>query len=154
KARFLAINTQSNAGNLGYQSIYKYCCADYVCITEDEARLEMRQRKGELKSIVTTLARDLSASRVVITRGKGGCICYSDEQGFVEVPSVAGQVVDRVGAGDAFLSVTSLAAALTAPLEVLGLIGNAVGAQAVATVGHRESISRVQLTKFLTSLLK
>ena len=154
KARFLAVNTQSNAGSLGYQSIYKYSRADYVCITENEARLEARDRNGDLKTIMPKLAKGLSCGRVVVTRGKTGCICYGTDEGFLEMPAVAGQVVDRMGAGDAFLSVTSLAAALQAPLEVIGFIGNAVGAQAVATVGHRESINRATLSKFITSLLK
>jgi rfaE bifunctional protein kinase chain/domain/rfaE bifunctional protein nucleotidyltransferase chain/domain len=154
KANFLAINTQSNAGNLGYQNIYKYSRADYVCITETEARIEVRDRTANLQQIVPKLASDLSCRTVTITRGKDGCICYRQDEGFYDVPSLAGEVVDRMGAGDAFLSVTSMAAALNMPVEMLGLIGNAVAAQAVATVGHRESINRATLTKFITSLLK
>jgi len=154
KAKFLAVNTQSNAGNLGYQTIFKYPKADYVCITQDEARLEMRDRSSDLNEIVAKLSDDLSCSKVVVTRGKSGSIAYRAGQGFVETPALAGHVVDRMGAGDAYLSVTSMLAALDAPMEILSFIGNAVGAQAVATIGHRESISRAGLWKFLTSLLK
>lgn len=154
KAKFLAVNTQSNAGSLGYQTIYKYSRADYVCITENEFRLETRSRVGDIKDAVPQLATDLKAKHVVITRGKNGCLCYGGEEGFVEVPAMAGEVIDRMGAGDSFLSVTSMAAAIKAPLEVIGFIGNAVGAQAVATVGHRESINKVSLSKFITSLLQ
>jgi rfaE bifunctional protein kinase chain/domain/rfaE bifunctional protein nucleotidyltransferase chain/domain len=154
KARFLALNTQSNAGNIGFQNIYKYSRADYVCITENEARLEARDRNGDLNVIVAKLAHDLGCTTVSVTRGKHGCTCYSPAAGFHQAPSIAGQVVDRMGAGDAFLSVTSMAAALSAPPQLIGFIGNAVAAQAVATIGHRESINRVTLTKFITSLLK
>jgi rfaE bifunctional protein kinase chain/domain/rfaE bifunctional protein nucleotidyltransferase chain/domain len=154
KAKFLAVNTQSNAGNLGYQTIFKYNRADYVCITENELRLEVRDRAGDVTNIMPRLGQKLSSKRVVITRGKRGCVCYSEDEGFCAVPAVAGQVVDRMGAGDAFLSVTAMAAALNAPLELLGFVGNAVGAQAVSTVGHRDSINRSTLTKFITSLLK
>lgn len=153
-AKFLAINTQSNAGSLGYQTIYKYRRADYVCITEDEIRLEVRDRASSLAHIIPQLAKDLACEKVVVTRGSRGCTCYSADEGLFEAPAVAGRVVDRMGAGDAFLSITSMVAALKAPPEVLVLIGNAVGAQAVATVGHRESISRPTLSKFITSLLK
>lgn len=154
KARFLAVNTQSNAGNLGYQNPHKFSRANYVCITESEARLAVRDRTSNLKDIIHKLAQELSCQRVVITRGQNGCICFSKDEGYYEIPSLAGQIVDRMGAGDAFLSVTSLAAALGAPLELIGFIGNAVGAQAVATVGHRESINRPTLAKFITTLLK
>jgi rfaE bifunctional protein nucleotidyltransferase chain/domain len=154
KARFLAVNAQSNAGNLGYHTISRYSRANYVCIAENEIRLEARDRRGDLRGIVLDVARKLGYGHVVVTRGKHGCLCYSEEGGFVEVPAFAGQVVDRIGAGDAFLSVTSLCVAQNAPMEVVGFMGNAVGAQAVATVGHRRPIERVPLLKHIESLLR
>jgi sugar/nucleoside kinase (ribokinase family) len=72
----------------------------------------------------------------------------------VEVPAFAGPVVDRVGAGDAFLSVTAPCVAQGAPMEVVGFIGNVVGAEAVATVGHRSSVERVSLSRHIEHLLK
>jgi len=41
-APFLAVNTQSNAGNRGFNTITKYPKADYVSLAEHEIRLEMR----------------------------------------------------------------------------------------------------------------
>jgi len=38
-ARFLAVNTQSNSANLGYNLITKYPRADYICIDAAEAHL-------------------------------------------------------------------------------------------------------------------
>jgi len=63
-------------------------------------------------------------------------------------------VVDTVGAGDAFLSVTAPLVQSGVPMELVGLIGNAVGAMKVGIVGHRQSVQRVPLMKFLTALLK
>jgi hypothetical protein len=39
-------------------------------------------------------------------------------------------------------------------MEVVGFIGNVVGAQAVATVGNRNPIERVGLTRHIEHLLK
>lgn len=154
KARFLAVNTQSNAGNLGYHAISKYPHADYICVAEGEMRLEARNRHGDLKGMVKNVSGRLSCDRVVATRGSNGCLTYGKGEGFFEVPAFAGQVIDRMGAGDAFLSVTALCAAQKAPMEMIGLIGNVVGAEAVATVGHRSSIEYVALMKHLESILK
>lgn len=154
KARFLAVNAQANAGNLGYHTISKYRRADYVCMAENEIRLEARDRRGDLRELVRCVSGRVSCGRIVITRGKAGSLCYSDSEGFCEVPAFAGQVVDRVGAGDAFLSVTALCVAQNAPMEVAGFIGNVVGAQAVATVGNRRPIDRVALFKHIVTLLK
>jgi len=154
EAPYLVVNTQSNAGNLGYHSISKYHRADYVCIAEGEARLETRDRRGSLESIVQGICQRLNCGRMVVTRGKNGCLCYSEAEGFVQVPALAGQVVDRIGAGDAFLSVTALCAYQQAPMEIIGFVGNVVGAQAAATVGHRSSIERVSLVRNIEHLLK
>jgi hypothetical protein len=39
-------------------------------------------------------------------------------------------------------------------MEVLGFIGNVVGAQAVATVGNQASIERIPLSRHIEHLLK
>jgi rfaE bifunctional protein nucleotidyltransferase chain/domain len=154
QAPFLAVNAQSNAGNLGYHTISKYPRADYISLAENELRLEARDRRGNVRPIIREVAERLHCQRLVVTRSRYGCVGYSPDEGFIEVPAFAGHVVDRVGAGDAFLSLTALCAVQQAPMEVLGFIGNAVGAQAVGTVGHRTSVERIPLVKHITSLLK
>ena len=153
-SRFLALNSQSNAGNLGYNAISKYTRADFVCMSEDEIRLETRDRQSDLKKLIVKVSETLQCGNVVVTQGKGGCSCYNSAEGFYEVPAVADHVVDRMGSGDAFLSVAALCVAQQAPIEMVGFIGNVVGAEAVATVGHRTSIQRVPLIRHIQTLLK
>lgn len=154
KSKFLAVNAQANAGNLGYHTISMYPRANYVTITENEIRLEARSRRGELKKMVEDVAGKLACDRFVVTRGSNGCLCYDKKTGFVEVPAFAGKVVDRIGAGDAFLSITAMCAVQQAPMDVIGFIGNAAGAQAVATVGNKEPVGHVALLKQIETLLK
>ena len=154
EARFLAVNTQANAGNRGFNTISKYPRADYISLAEHEIRLEYRSQRGHLRDIILDVSQKLGCGRVVVTRGKYGCLCYNKDEGFFEVPAFAHQVVDRVGIGDAFLSITSLCVAQKAPMEIVGFIGNVVGAEAVATVGNRTPIERASLFKHITSLLK
>jgi rfaE bifunctional protein nucleotidyltransferase chain/domain len=154
EARFLAVNTQSNAGNLGYHTISKYPRADYVCIAQNEIRLDARDRRGDLRDMVASVGQRLSAGTVMVTRGNKGSLGWSTQEGFVEVPALAGKVVDRVGAGDAFLAITAPCVAQDAPLEVVAFIGNVVGAQAVATVCNRAAVERVSLVRHIEHLLK
>jgi rfaE bifunctional protein kinase chain/domain len=154
KARFLAINAQSNAENRGYHTISRYPRADYVCVAENEMRLEARDRRGDLRQMVVDVSRKLGCQRVAVTRGNRGCLCYCDDEGFFEVPTFAGEIVDRIGAGDAFLSVTAPCVAKKAPMEVVGFIGNCAGAQAVATVGNRQPVDRAALHSHIESLLR
>ena len=154
QARFLALNVQANAGNLGYNTVSNYERADYISVTENEIRLESRDRRGDLRKMILEISRRLGCGRISITRGKYGNLCYNADEGFFEIPAFASKVIDRIGAGDAFLSLTALCVAQRAPMEVVGFIGNAVGALAVATVGHRKSIERVSLFRHIESLLK
>jgi rfaE bifunctional protein kinase chain/domain/rfaE bifunctional protein nucleotidyltransferase chain/domain len=154
KAKCLAVNTQSNAANHGFNTASKYARADYYCISEKEIRLEARQRREDITQIITKVATKLSSEKLIVTRGRAGLLCYGKDEPLAEVPAMAGHFVDRVGAGDAVFAVTSLCMRQGAPAAVLGVIGNAVGAMAVGTVGNSAAIDNIALMKFLASVLK
>ncbi|MDP2342920.1 MAG: PfkB family carbohydrate kinase [Deltaproteobacteria bacterium] len=144
-ARFLAVNTQSNAGNLGYHTIARYRRADHVSLAESEIRLELRDRHGPIEGVVERLRERHEYRRIVVTQGSAGCLLWSAEEGLARVPAFADKIVDRVGAGDAFLAITGPLSAIGAPLAVTGFIGNAMGAEAVATVGNRTPVGAERL---------
>lgn len=154
KARFLAVNTQANAANRGFNTISKYPRADYISLARNEIELEERSRQGDVRQMILNLSQKVTCENIVITCGKEGNICYNERDGFVETPAFIEQVVDRMGAGDAVISLTSLCAVQQAPTDIIGFLGNAVGALAVTTVGHRTAIERALLFKFIESLLK
>lgn len=154
KAKFLAVNTQSNAANRGFNTISRYPKADYVCLAGNEIALEERKRQGDLREMILNVSTNLNSQKVTVTRSKYGNLCYRQGDGFTEAPAFTGHVVDRVGAGDAVLALSSLLAVQDAPMEILGLLGNVVGAEAVATMGHRSSIEKLSLSRHIESLLK
>ncbi len=153
-APFLSVMTQANAGNRGFNTITKYPKADFVCIAEHEIRVETRDLNGRLRPMINSLARKLDCDCFVVTRGRRGCMIGSKGDKFVQVPSFAARVVDRVGAGDAFLSITSLLARLGVNYEVLGFVGNVVGALAVEVIGNTKPIDKLSVKKYITALLK
>lgn len=155
EAKFLALNTQTNAANIGFNPIIKYQKADYVCIDESELRLANQDKFAEIKGLITNMAQQLKSKHVVITRGHLGSIAHNVDEGkFCEVPVFSHGGVDRVGAGDAYLSITAPCMAANYPMDMVGVIGNAVGALAVNIVCNRESVEPVSLFEFLTALLK
>ena len=155
KSNFLAVNAQSNSANLGYNLITKYGKADYICIDEPEARLAMSDRFGDLGDLIAVgLRAEVDCDRVIVTHGERGCVTFDRESGLAKIPAFTRQVVDTVGAGDAFLAITSPVVATGADMELAGFIGNAVGAIKVGIVGHRQSVEKVPLKKSITALLK
>lgn len=154
KAKFLAVNAQTNSANMGFNLITKYLRANYVCLDELEVRLVCQDKFGNIKHMIREIANLVGAKQMAVTRGHRGSMTYEPTSGFVEVPVFSKQIVDRTGAGDAYLSITALCAAADFPPEVLGFIGNAVGALAVRIVGNRESVESAHLFKFIGALLK
>jgi rfaE bifunctional protein nucleotidyltransferase chain/domain len=154
EARFLSVNTQSNAGNHGFNMISKYPRADYVCLAQREFALETRNQQLSPQAMIRHVADRLSCPRVMMTQGKHGSLFFTPPDQFHQVPAFATQVVDRVGAGDAVLSVTSLCAALKAPPEIITFIGNVAGAEAVTIMGNQRSIERIPLYRHIECLLK
>jgi rfaE bifunctional protein kinase chain/domain/rfaE bifunctional protein nucleotidyltransferase chain/domain len=154
KAKIIALNVQTNAGNMGYNMVSKYPRADYITLAEKEMRLEARDPRGNLESMVEELSEKMNCPRIVVTRGRTGSLCYERGKGFNLIPAFAKTVVDRVGAGDAFLSVSSLCMALDAPMELVGFVGNMVGAWAVSTVCNEKAIDKTSLYKQIETILK
>jgi sugar/nucleoside kinase (ribokinase family) len=154
-ARFMAVNAQSNSANHGYNLITKYDRADYVCIDAPEARLAMADKRTELGELIAGKLRTaVGCDHIIVTHGANGCVAFEPQDGVHRVPAFTRQVVDTVGAGDAFLAITSPLVSAGVPLDLVGLIGNAVGAIKVGIVGHRRSVEKVPVMKFLTALLK
>jgi len=154
-ARFLAVNAQSNSANMGYNLVTRYERADYICIDAPEARLAVSDRTSDVEDVASKiLPARIQCPRIVVTHGKNGCIGYEKDKGAVHVPAFTKTVVDTVGAGDAFFAVTAPLAAAGGHMDQLTFIGNAAGAIKVGIVGHRRSVEKVPLLKFLTTLLK
>ena len=154
KARFLAVNTQTNSANNGYNLITKYPKADYICIDEPEMRYAARDKYGNIKAAIERVAKDMRCAKAAVTRGHLGALVYDQASGFSEIPVFSDKIVDRVGAGDAFLSVTAPMVAAGIPMDVVGLMGNLVGAFKVGIVCNRSSVEPVPLYKSVITILK
>lgn len=156
KAKFLAVNAQTNAGNQGFNLISKYSRADYVCLDSPEARLAVTDKYSDLVEIISEgLSKVIDCENIVLTHGRRGCIAFNRKTGrTVRIPAFTGTVVDTVGAGDAFFVVTAPMVAAGGNLNDIGLIGNAAGAMMVNVVGHRKSVEKIPLVKFLTAVLR
>jgi len=154
KAKYLAINVQTNSANRGFNVVTKFSRADYICIDEPEIRLACHDRYSNLNKLILKISKKLKCDKIIITRGHKGSLVYSKADGFKEIPIFSKEVLDRIGAGDAYFSVTAPCVFKNAPMEVVGFIGNAAGAMKVLIVGNRSSIEPAPLFKYITALLK
>jgi len=155
QAKFLAVNTQTNSGNHGFNLVSKYARADYVCLDGAEARLAVHEKHASLETILAeSLPKVIDCNRMIITQGKHGCLTLDQSGHIHRVPALTSTIVDTVGAGDAFFAVTAPMAALGLPMPQVGFVGNAAGAIKVGIVGHRTAVEKASYIKFITALLK
>lgn len=154
ESKFLAVNTQANAGNRGFNSISRYPKIDYVCLAGVEVSLETRMRHAPQRELLEEIASRIDCPSFAMTLGKDGSMHYEAGGEFTQVPALATSVSDRVGAGDAFLAITSLLMAQRTPLDIVGFVGNLAGAEMVSDLGNRVQISRKSLGRHAAALLK
>jgi sugar/nucleoside kinase (ribokinase family) len=154
KAKFLAVNTQTNGANMGFNFITRYSNVDYAALDELEIRYAAHDKIGELSKIMEKVAKRIKCKNLIITRGNYGALSLTKKSGLISAPALATNVVDPIGAGDAFFSFTAPLVATGVPQDLVILIGNAVGALAVQIICNRDSVNVVDLKKFITTILK
>lgn len=143
-AAFLAVNTQLNAANNGYNVLSKYPRADYACLHEGELRLDARDRTGDLRELMVQARERIGARALTVTLGKHGT-WINTPTGDHRCPALASNVVERVGAGDAVLALSSLAIAAGLHPDLVGVLANLAGAQVVAQLGNHVAIRKAAL---------
>ncbi|OGQ05129.1 MAG: hypothetical protein A2W61_06325 [Deltaproteobacteria bacterium RIFCSPLOWO2_01_44_7] len=155
RAKFLAVNTQTNSVNRGFNLITKYSRADYVCIDQPELRLAFSNKYGDIQDMIYRLVEKMLPTKVAITLGHDGSMTHDvSKDQFYKIPVFSKKIVDRVGAGDAYFSVTTPCVFAGMPMDAIGFLGNAVGAIAVTIVCNRSSVEPPVLTNFIKTLLK
>jgi rfaE bifunctional protein kinase chain/domain/rfaE bifunctional protein nucleotidyltransferase chain/domain len=154
KAKYLAINVQTNGANTGFNLVTKYPRANCVCIDEMELRFAAHDKFGDVRKLSKDILLKMGCEHIIATRGSHGSICYSKEHGYHETPAFSNSVVDAIGAGDAFFAFVAPCFAAGLPQDIVSFIGNAVGSLAVQIVCNREPVKLDALLKFITRLLK
>lgn len=154
KAKFLAVNTQANSANRGYHVITRYPHVDYVCLNEPELRLAAHDRDHDITEVTQQVLTSMDAQYLLVTRGFEG-VRYLTHRGiFGTVPALATQVVDRIGAGDALLSLSSLMLSQHHNMELAAFAGSVAAALAVQIVCNKEAVLPHKLFKYTETLFK
>jgi len=152
--RVLAVNTQTNAANYGFNFITKYRQPWFVCLAEHEVRLAMRNKTQDIGIVARELCQTLGSERLIVTLGKKGSLGLDQAHDLIYTPIFSPKIVDTVGAGDAVFSYTALCSAKGLPLDLTTFVGNMVGALAVQIMGNKESVEKYAVLEFISSILE
>lgn len=154
KAKYIALNVQTNSANIGFNLVTKYPRANCLCVDNMELRYAVHDKFSDLRTLIKKVYQEIECEQIIATRGPLGSLSYSLKDGFHETPAFSYRVVDAIGAGDAFFAFIAPCFAKGLPQDLVSFIGNAVGSLAVQIVCNTEPVKFVDLIKFITRLLK
>ena len=154
-SKYLAVNAQVNAANVGYHSMRNYKNIDCVIINEKEIKHELRDKNAKIEVLMKRLSFEQNIKNLVVTRGTRGAVLYNNKNNkFNYCEAYAKTAVDKIGAGDAMLSINALCLKCGLDRELTLLIGSLAAAQAVNIIGNKEVINKFQILKSLENILK
>ena len=154
KAPFLSLNCQTNSYNHGYNIIDRqYTRADSFSLDEAEIKLSCGLNKPNFTQELTKLKNRLDSKYCWLTRGSIETIGIGPENNELRCPPFENDPVDPVGAGDAFCTLASLAAAKGLPVDASTYLAQMAGAQAVKIIGNSEAIKKANLLKAVQTMI-
>ncbi len=154
-SKYLALNAQINAANVGYHSMRKYKNVDCMIINEKEIRNELRDKNGNIKLLMKRLANSQKVKNMIVTKGIDGSIFYNRKNNKFDLSDAfAKKAVDKIGAGDSMLSVVALCLKFKFDEKLALLIGSLAAADSVETIGNKEAINKIKILKSIEHLLK
>jgi rfaE bifunctional protein kinase chain/domain/rfaE bifunctional protein nucleotidyltransferase chain/domain len=152
--KFVSLNAQVNAANIGTHSIRKYNNINCLIINANELCHEMRQREGDHKALAIELKKIINAKSISVTQGKTGAFLINGNKIPVTCPGFASEVVDKVGSGDALLALLSVCLYSNIDDNLSMFIASLAAAQSVESVGNSKHVSKIMLLKIISHFLK
>ena len=154
---YLGLNVQTNSSNFGFNLFHKHKKFSFLSIDTREAQLAYQSKTTP----PINLARRIRAESpraiggIAVTRGAHGAyyLPYNSDLE-LDCPAFADSVVDATGAGDAFFALTTLLSKIDCPPIFVPFLGNVFAGLKTRIVGNKASVSKAQLAKAVSSILK
>ncbi len=153
KSKYLAVNSQLNAFNTNYYDISRYRNIDYLCIQEGELRNYFKDKKNSVNFLIKKLYKSQKIKKITVTMGKNGVLSY-DGKNIYFCPAFAKNVIDRIGAGDTILAVTSMLNSLNLEQESVLFTGSLAARETVQTLGTGNILNKKNIIRSIEYSLK
>ena len=97
---------------------------------------------------------DLNCKNLIATRGSKGSVGLDENDEIIRCPSYAKDVVDRIGAGDAYLAAASIALESGASLKASMFFASILAGKVIGEMGTGNSLLKEDLWKTIEALTK
>jgi len=152
--KFKALNAQLNSANISYHTLNNYKDIDALIINETELRQELRGEQSDLSILAKILLNKNRIKNLIVTRGAAGVMLFRKKLKTVSCPAFVSQSIDKVGAGDAMLSISALALKQNLEPEIVLFLGSIAAAISVKSIGNKISLDYKELDRIIKYMLK
>ena len=150
--KLLSLNAQINSTNVGLHSINKYKKINSLVINAGELRHEMDQREGDIIDLAK-YKKIINCKYLSVTQGKQGAFIIDEKFKVFKCPAFLTEVKDKIGAGDAFLSLISLCHYKKIDSDLSIYLASLAAAKSVDTIGNKTPIKN-EILKIISHTLK
>lgn len=154
---FIGLNVQTNSSNFGFNPFTKHRHFSFLGIDVREARIAHHDRFAPAVDILRRMQKEYSprGASIAMTLGAEGAHYFPrNNAGEFYGTAFADNVVDATGAGDAFFGLASLADAVACPPPILLFLGNVFAGLKTKIIGNKSAVTRAQLVKSVSAILK
>jgi rfaE bifunctional protein nucleotidyltransferase chain/domain len=151
--KYISLNAQINSSNVNTHSLKNYNNFDLLVINETEIRSDYQDNISEIIDLGKKVLNEKKIKNLVITRGLNGAIML-DKHKIYKCPAFAYKSIDKVGAGDAMLSIISLCLKENIDKELSLFLGSLAGAFSVENIGNSKPLSKSDLERNLEYIMK
>ena len=155
KYNHIYLNAQLNASNIGYHSFKNYNNFNTLIVNESELRHEYKDKKSDIKLLMKKYSALTNLKSIVVTRGANGAIYFNKKKNsFINCPAFSNKIIDKVGAGDAFLSIFSICDYNKLDPELSMFVASLAAASSVESMGNSKYVNKEFLLKSIQYFLK
>lgn len=153
-SKFISVNAQVNATNIGLHTVINYKNIDCLVINATELRSEMRDRDGNLVDLALKLKIRQKIKKICVTKGAAGVFIINERNKIFHCPAFATKVIDKIGAGDVLFSFVSLCLQNRINEDLTLFISSIAAAFSVETVANSSLIEKIKIFKTIETYLK
>ena len=147
------LNAQINSANRGYHGLFKFKNAETIIINSSELRYEFKDRFTKIETLMKLLKKKLNSKTVVVTRGSKGAIVLNNRN-YIYCPAFAKNTTDKVGAGDALLTIFSLCKFAKMNDDLAIFISSISAANQTRILNNEKFLDKKELLKTISHILK
>ncbi len=152
---FKALNAQINSSSKGFGNITKYKNINSLIINENELRQELKDQLSNVDNLAKKILKTRKYDSMIVTSGqKGAKIFNNKNDNVISCPAFSDYSLDKIGAGDSILSISSFAIFCGLDYKVSLLLGSLAAASTIKSIGNKAIINKSSMLRSLKYMLK